>query len=235
MLTAAFCAIALAGENTHRELASYIQSARKLSIPDEQIRRNFLNAGWDSRLVDEAFASVNAPAAVRTEGSQSLPAGYRIGRGDVIQVAVWREPDASVESAVVRADGKVSIPLIKEIEVVGMTPAEAERRISERMARFINAADVTIIVREINSRRIYLVGGVKAVGSIPLNTDMTVLQAIAQSGGLTEYAKKKQIYVLRNENGRQTKWPFNYDAVIKGESVEQNIQLSPDDTIVVPQ
>jgi polysaccharide export outer membrane protein len=163
-----------------------------------------------------------------------VPSGYRIGAGDVLEINVWKEPEASVLSVVVRPDGRVSLPLIKEIEVLGQTPAELEKTLTAKLARLINGADVTVVVKEVHSRKVYLIGAVKKEGSIPLLSNMTVLQVLAEAGGLTDYAKRKNIYVMRTVNGKQVKFPFNYNAVIKGEHVEQNIALLPDDTIVVP-
>jgi polysaccharide export outer membrane protein len=227
------CIIPLAGaEPPPRELLQYIESAKGLGLDDDAIRANARAAGWDPKLVDDALnTSARGPAAISGPG---LPAGYRIGVGDVLMVSVWREPDASQE-VTVRTDGKVSLPLIKEVELGGLTPADAEKLLSERFSKLIPGADVTVMVRQINSRKVYLVGAVRTVGSINMPANITVLQAIAQAGGLTDYAKKKQIYILRHENGRQVRLPFNYDAVIKGEKMEQNVMLQPDDTIVVPQ
>jgi polysaccharide export outer membrane protein len=164
----------------------------------------------------------------------NVPSDYRIGAGDVLLVSVWREPDASQE-VTVRSDGKVSLPLVKEVDLAGLTPSEAERMLSERFDKLIPGADVTLIIRTINSRKVYLVGAIRTVGAMNMPSTVTVLQAIAQSGGLTDFAKKKQIYILRHDGGKQVRLPFNYDAVVKGERMEQNIVLQPDDTIVVPQ
>lgn len=160
---------------------------------------------------------------------------YRLGAGDVIQISVWKEPAASVASVTVRPDGKISMPLIKEVEVSGMTPAEAERVIGGKLSRFIHDADVTVLVRETHSKKAYVIGAVKKEGPIALRYNMTILQALAESGGITDYAKRGKIYVLRNESGKQVRLPFHYDAVIKGMAIEENILLKPDDTIVVPQ
>ena len=106
-------------------------------------------------------------------------------------------------STIVRADGKISIPLIKEVDVMGLTPSELEKMMTERISKLIHGADVTVIVKEVNSRKVYLLGGLKKEGPVPLPASMTVLQAINAAGGLTEYAKRKKIYILRNENGQQ--------------------------------
>jgi polysaccharide export outer membrane protein len=236
-----YAAVSLAAgraDQPPKELVGYIQEAKRLGLKDDQIRRNATAAGWDAKIIDEAFAAgdpMQGSGSSLAQSNSNLPDGYRIGAGDVLQISVWKEPEASVPSVAVRADGKISIPLIKEVEIAGLTPAEAEKMLSQRLGRYIHGADVTVIVTQVNSRKVYMVGGVKAVGAIDLKGEMTVLQAITQAGGLSEYAKRKQIYVLRTENGRQVKLLFNYDAVIKGEKMEQNILLSSNDTIVVPQ
>jgi len=171
-----------------------------------------------------------SPSTVAT----GVPAGYRIGSGDVLQIDVWKEKEASVPTVVVRPDGKITLPLVKEIEVLGLTPVELEKILAAKLEQLIHGADVTVVVREIHSKKVYLIGAVTKVGPVPLLSSMTVLQVLAEAGGVTEYAKKKKIYILRKENGKEVKRPFNYDAVIKGEGMEQNIAVLPDDTIVVP-
>ena len=184
----------------------------------------------------EGGSPVAAPDAgltkpVSVEGARSDD--YLIGEGDVLQVSVWGEPAASVPSATVRTDGKISMPLIKEVRVAGLTPAEVEKYVQEQLSKIIRTPDVTVIIVQINSKKIYLTGAVKREGPLKFTYRMTVLQAISEAGGLTDYAKRKEIYVLHTENGRQYKLAFNYTAVLKGEHMEQNIQLSPGDTIVV--
>jgi polysaccharide export outer membrane protein len=160
---------------------------------------------------------------------------YKIGEGDVLQISVWGEPAASVPSGVVRPDGMISLPLIKDIAVSGLTPAEAEKAITDLLSKQIKGADVTVIVSQIHSKKIFVVGGgVKKEGPISFTYRMTVMQALSEAGGLSDYAKRKKIYVLRNENGRQYKLPFNYDAVLNGEHMELNIPLQAGDTLVVP-
>jgi polysaccharide export outer membrane protein len=165
---------------------------------------------------------------------RGVPDDYEIGAGDELQISVWKEPDASVPSAVVRPDGKISMPMLKDFSVVGLTPTKAEALITEQLVRFITTADVTVIVRAINSKKIYVTGGVKREGPIPYTYRMTILQALSEAGGLSDYAKKKKIYVLRHENGRDYRLPFDYDAALRGQKMELNIPLVPGDTIVVP-
>jgi len=159
---------------------------------------------------------------------------YQIGEGDVLQISVWGEPAASVPSVVVRPDGKISMPLLKDVRVAGLTPAQAEKLITGALADIIKAANVTVMVAQINSKKVYLLGAVKKEGTISYTYRMTVMQALSEAGGLTEFAKRRKIYVMRNENGRESRLLFDYDAVVKGQHMEQNVSLLPGDTIVVP-
>jgi polysaccharide export outer membrane protein len=177
---------------------------------------------------------VSGDGSARIPNALSVPDDYQIGAGDVIQINVWKEPEASVPSAVVRPDGKISMPLLKEVAVVGLTPKQAEHVITQELTHFIDSADVTVVVVGINSKKVYLVGAVKKEGTLAYTYRMSVMQALSEAGGLTEYAKTKKIYVLRTESGRQFRLPFDYKAVLKGEHMELNIPLEPGDTIVVP-
>ncbi len=179
-----------------------------------------------------AAAPGSPPAAPAKD--RNAPDDYEIGAGDVLHISVWREPDASVQSAVVRPDGKISMPLLKEVPVLGLTVVQAEQLITGELTKFLPAPDVTIVVQAINSKKIYINGAVKKEGPIPYTYRMTVLQAITEAGGLTDYAKRKKIYVLHDENGRQFTFSFDYDAVLKGQHMETNIYLTPGDMVVVP-
>ncbi len=178
-----------------------------------------------------AAAGADAPP---TEKARGVPDYYQIGAGDTLQVSVWKEPEASVQNTVVRPDGKIGMPLLKEVEVIGLTPSEAEKLIASRLSKYIPGADVTVVVSGIHSKKIYIVGAVKKEGPIAYTYRMTVMQALSEAGGVTDYAKRKKIYVLRNENGKEYKLPFDYDAVLRGERMELNIPLLPNDTLVVP-
>jgi polysaccharide export outer membrane protein len=174
------------------------------------------------------------PGGKQTAVNRGVPDDYRIGAGDVLEINVWKEPDATVHAVVVRPDGKISMPLLKEVDVVGLTPVQLEKLITDGLAKLINSPDVTIVVTGINSKKIYVNGKVKKEGPIPYTYRMTVMQALSEAGGITDYAKKKAIYVLRNDNGREFKFPFDYSAVLKGQRMELNIPLEPGDVIVVP-
>jgi polysaccharide export outer membrane protein len=199
------------------------------------------NNAPEPKAAESREPAASTPASPEAAGSikptvidRGVPVEYRIGEGDVVQVSVWGEPTASVSSVVVRPDGKITLPLIKDVAVAGLTPAEAEKLITDKLSAQIKAADVTVIVNQINSKKVFIVGAVKKEGPISYTYRMTVMQAISEAGGLTDYAKKKRIYVLRNENGRQYQLRFDYDAVLKGEHMELNIPLEPGDTLVIP-
>jgi polysaccharide export outer membrane protein len=160
---------------------------------------------------------------------------YLIGSGDTLQISVWKEPEASVPAVVVRPDGRITMPLIKEVEVAGLTPRQAEAVITAGIGKFISDPNVTVVVAEINSKKIYLIGAVKKEGTIPYTYGMTIMQALSEAGGLNDYAKRKKIYILRTENGREYRLDFNYEEVIKGEKMDQNVMLLAGDTVVVPQ
>jgi polysaccharide export outer membrane protein len=129
----------------------------------------------------------------------------------------------------------ISVPLVKEVEVQGLSPRELEILLTSKLAALIHDPDVSVVVKEVHSEVIYLLGGVKKEGAIPIQGPTTVLQAVARAGGLTDYAKRNKMYVLRQENGAQQKIAIHYESVLKGEHMEQNISLHPGDTIVVPQ
>jgi polysaccharide export outer membrane protein len=178
--------------------------------------------------VNQAQAGSRGPAA-----APRVPYEYQIGAGDTLQISVWREPEASA-SVQVRPDGMISMALTKEILVAGLTPTQVEKIITEKLVKVIQEPDVTVIVTGMNSKKIYAIGAVKKEGPIPYTYSMTILQAIAEAGGLTDYAKRKNIYVLRHENGKDTRFVFNYDEVLRGAHPEYNIVMLPGDTLMVP-
>jgi polysaccharide export outer membrane protein len=158
---------------------------------------------------------------------------YRIGPQDVLRVDVWRE-DQLTRTVPVRPDGKITLPLLNDVQAAGMTPMELAGAIREELKKFVTNPQVTVSVTEINSRRIYVNGEVNKSGAYQLLPHMTVLQALSGSGGFTAFARIKNIYVLRNESGKPVRIPFNYKEAIKGKNPEQNIELQPGDVVVVP-
>jgi polysaccharide biosynthesis/export protein len=174
-----------------------------------------------------------------TDASKAMPAtiatdpAYKIGPQDMLRVDVWKEPDIS-RLVPVRPDGKITLPLLNDIQAAGLTPTELSTKIADGLKKYITNPQVTVGVTEINSRRIFVTGEVSRAGAFPLLPQMTVLQALSSSGGFTQFARTKNIYVLRMEDGKQVKHPFNYKDAVSGKHAEQNILLEGGDVIVVP-
>lgn len=184
-----------------------------------------------------AAAMAQSDDSGKTETAGAAPAvsidsEYTIGADDVLRISVWKEPDLT-ETLPVRPDGKISMPLLNDVQAAGMTPLQLKDSITEKLKKYISDPRVTVVVTAMNSRRIFVTGEVTHSGPMALLPHMTVLQALAQAG-FTQFANLKSIYLLRTENGRQVKLPFNYKEVVKGNHPEQNIPLKPGDTVVVP-
>ena len=180
---------------------------------------------------EKAYADKPSATAQAPEASSS-DSDYVIGSDDMLRISVWKEPDLS-ETLPVRPDGKISMPLLNDIPAAGLTPVQLKDSITEKLKKFIADPRVTVVVTAMNSRRIFVSGEVVHSGPMVLLPHMTMLQALSQAG-FTQFANPKGIYLLRTENGKQQKLPFNYKDVIKGNHPEQNIVLKPGDTVVVP-
>ena len=182
--------------------------------------------------------NVKADAAAPEPAAHTTPAYSRdsfvIGNDDVLAISVWKEPDIS-RSIPVRSDGRISLPLIGEVQASGTTPQKLEQDIAARLKNYIAEPEVTVIVQQVNSQKFNVLGQVNKPGSYPLANASTVLDAIAVAGGFRDFAKQKSIYVLRpNLDGTENRIPFNYKAVVKGHNGAQNIKLEARDTVVVP-
>jgi polysaccharide biosynthesis/export protein len=159
---------------------------------------------------------------------------FVIGADDVLAINVWKEAEIS-RSVPVRSDGKISLPLAGEVQAAGQTPRQLEVEIAKRLQNYISEPEVTVIVQQINSQKFNILGQVVKPGSYPLTNSPTILDAIALAGGFRDFARKKSIYILRQSpGGGQSRVPFNYKNVIKGKNADQNVQLQPRDTVVVP-
>jgi polysaccharide export outer membrane protein len=238
-----------------QELVQYIRNAKRQGVADTRIRQQARAVGWPPAVIEEAMAferdgktpvatakaAESKPGASREETvpgepkpAAVVPDDYQIGAGDALQISVWKEPEVSVPSVVVRPDGRITVPLIKDVEVAGLTPHEAEKAITTGLSKFIADANVTVVVAAINSKKVYVIGAVRREGTIPYTYGMTVLQALSEAGGLTDYAKRKKIYVLRTEGGREYRLDFDYEQVVRGERMDQNVVLLPGDSVVIP-
>jgi len=167
---------------------------------------------------------------------QSIPppgTQYIIGPEDVLSINVWNEPELSI-SVPVRTDGKISLPLIHDIHVVNLTPLELKEELTKRFAEYVENPTVSVIVEEVNSLKIFIVGNVNQPGVFDVKREVDVLQAISMAGGFTEWAKKSKIKIFRKHGGIEKVIKINYNKIISGKNPELNIPLQPGDTIVVP-
>ena len=183
-------------------------------------------------------ASAQAPSGGATPNAPTVPgivlADYVIGVGDRLGIMFWRKQDKALSSeVVVRPDGKISVPMLNDISAAGLRPEQLAAAVQTAAAKYIRDAQATVIVREIHSRRIFVIGEVANPGPVDVGAEMTVLQALAEAGGLLEHAKKSAVVIVRKENGRETRFKFNYKDVVRGKNIDQNIRLVPGDTILV--
>ena len=172
-------------------------------------------------------ADVNIPAGIVP------PADYVIGPDDVLTVVFWRDKDMSTEVAV-RPDGMISLPLLNDVKAAGLTPDQLRDELTKAAEKFVEVPSVSVVVKAINSRKVFITGQVGKPGPYPLTAPTTVMQLIAIAGGVHEFADSKNITILRTENGRQVAFRFNYNDVMKRKNLKQNIELKPGDTIIVP-
>jgi polysaccharide export outer membrane protein len=191
-----------------------------------------------------AIAGVLAAAAVACASRHLSPPPpdpapqereYRIGVTDLLRINVWRNEELSVEVPV-RPDGKISVPLLDDVDAEGLTPPELKEVLTRELAEFITAPDVTVIVLQMNSRFVSVLGGVKQEARVPLTRDLRVLEALAMVGGFDTFAQKSDVRIVRRSpDGTETEYRFDYDAYIKGNAPGTNIVLQNGDTIIVPE
>ena len=174
----------------------------------------------------------SAPSGAAPAG-MTPPADYVIGPNDVLTVVFWRDKDMSTDVSV-RPDGKISLPLINDVTAAGLTPEQLRQQLTTAAAKFVEEPTVTVVVKEINSRRVFITGQVGKPGPYPLTGPTTVLQLIAMAGGVLEYADAKNITIMRTENGKPQSFSFNYKDVTHRKNLKQNIELKPGDTVIVP-
>ena len=161
------------------------------------------------------------------------PAGYTIGPDDQLSIIYWREKDMSAD-VVVRPDGLISLPLLNDVQASGLTPEQLRAAITKDAAKFVEDPTVSVVVKAINSRKVFITGQVGKPGAYPLAGPTSVLQLISYAGGIAEYADKSKISIVRTENGKPTSFRFNYKDVTQGKNLSQNIELKPGDTVIVP-
>ena len=172
--------------------------------------------------------------AKQTWSAKSSANEYHIGLGDLLRITTWKEPDLSMEEVLVRTDGKISFPLVNDVEAAGRSPVELKRAIEAGLKEYVSNPVVTVHVTSPNSQMIYVLGEVIRTGEYPLIKHLTVLQAFALAGGFTEWASKKEIILLRQEKGKEKIYRINYKDITRGKDLSQNLKLKTDDTIIVP-
>jgi polysaccharide biosynthesis/export protein len=181
-------------------------------------------------------AMATPPAVPPTAGAAAgvtLPPGYVIGPEDVLLILYWKDKDMSAEVSV-RPDGRITLPLLNDVQAAGLTPDELREQLMKASAKFVEEPNVTVVVKTINSQKVFITGMVAKSGNYPLTAPTTVMQLIAMAGGIQEFADSKNILVVRNENGRPISYRFNYKEVLKRKNLKQNIELKPGDTVIVP-
>jgi polysaccharide export outer membrane protein len=184
--------------------------------------------------VPMAATPVSPAQAETSSNNPNADVSYIIGDDDVLSISVWKDPDLSKQIPV-RSDGKISLPLMGEVQAAGRTPSQLEQEITAKLRTYITDPQVTVIVQQINSQKFNILGQVTKPGSYPITAGTTIVDAIATAGGFKDFAKKKSIYVLRQTpEGEELRIPFNYEKFIKGKNTANNIALKPHDTIVVP-
>lgn len=184
------------------------------------------------RAQGEAAKNQNAVPPVAAAAAAADPS-YIIGPQDMLDISVWKENELT-RVVPVRPDGKISLPLLNDVQAAGLTPSQLAELLTTSLKKFVTNPQVTVIVTQINSQRVYILGEAMRPGAYPLLPGMTVLQALSSAGGFTLFANLKKIYVLRKEDGKQERFPFNYKNVVNGKNAEQNIALKAGDQIVVP-
>jgi polysaccharide export outer membrane protein len=181
-----------------------------------------------------AAPAIAAAAPAAAFAGVPAPPGYLIGPEDVLSIVYWRDKEMTAD-VTVRPDGKISLPLLNEIQAAGLTPGDLRDRLTELSKRYLEDPNVTVVLKQINSRKVFITGEIMKPGPYSLTTPTTVLQLIALAGGLKEFAKSEKIVIVRIENGRSMAYPFNYKQVMARKRLQQNIELKPGDTVVIPE
>ncbi len=180
-----------------------------------------------------AFLVASLPGILLAGQSAETGKDYLVGVGDVLEIQVWREPDLS-RTVTVRLDGKISLPLAGDVEAVGKTTSDLDQFLEKHFAELVTEPSVSVILLESRSRRYYVIGQIGQPGEFPIDSPLTILQAIARSGGFLEWAKREEIKLIRRINGRDELLSFNYETFVSGKNLKQNILIAPGDTIIVP-
>lgn len=188
-------------------------------------------------ITSSAFSCLWAQETQETEEKEettAVPEAYIISAGDILEIITWKEPDLSREDILVRTDGKITFPLLDDLQAAGMTPVQLKGDIEKGLSEFVDGPLVTVTVSNPGSQKFYILGEVAKTGEYALYKQLTVLQAFALAGGFTEWASKSEIILLRREDGQDRMMRIDYKDIVKGKGLEQNIRIQKDDIIIVP-
>jgi polysaccharide export outer membrane protein len=197
-------------------------------------------------MIGLAIFSISPPLAspqedkeilMKKEAQAEIPAdsdSYIIGSEDVLYIHVWGEDKTLSKQVTVRMDGKISMPLVDDVQATGLTPLQLKEKVTEKLKQFVDSPTVTVIVMEANSFKVYVSGQVKSPGVLRLRTETSLAQAIAMVGGFTDWANQSKIIIIRKENGKEKRFTINYKKIIQGKDLNSNITLERGDTIIVP-
>jgi len=180
------------------------------------------------------LSAAEKKTAKQTWSAKASAQDYQIGAGDVLEITTWKEPDFSREGILVRLDGKLTFPLLNDVQAAGLSTLELKGVIESGLKDYVSNPVVTVNVKQPLSKRFYILGEVQRTGEYPLVKHLTVLQAFALAGGFTEWAAKDEIILLRSEGGKEKIYRIDYKDITKGKDLSQNIKIKPDDTIIVP-
>ena len=211
-----------------------IQEIKKVLLFTTLLGMLFMTQAFADEKSEEKKDSSESTAALPTppKSSEQLAEDFVIGPGDMLHIFVWKEPELS-KDVPVRPDGKISLPLVNDVQASGLTSMQLKSVLEEKLSKFINEPNVTVTVQTVSSQKVILMGEVLLPGPRPLAGPMRVMDVLATTG-FTPFSKTTKVYVLRIEEGKQQKFPFNYKEYLKGKNPEQNILLKNGDTIVVP-
>ncbi len=185
-------------------------------------------------LMPECLNNAKAIASENKEVIKPVKHAYKIGSGDILEIITWKEPDFSREAILVRLDGKITFPLLDDVQAAGQTPMQLKAEIESGLTDFVESPVVTVTVMNPLSQKFYILGEVARTGEYQLVKKLSVLQAFALAGGFTEWASKKEIILFRHEDGKEKIIRINYKNIVKGKDFSQNILIKADDTIIVP-
>ncbi len=230
LLASAFAIGGLLGAEAGRAQASG-SAAKRVDRKEKKTERKQTAATPNDKPAGEKNETVAVSSVGDMTNGVPTPADYRVGLEDELMISVWHEPELS-QAVVVRPDGMITLPLLNDLKVVGLTTEEMQALLTEKMKTLVNDPQVTVILKAVHSRKVFLVGNVAKQGVYPLGGRKTVLELLAEAGGLGPFAKTRSIYVLRKENGKEVRLSFNYKKALSGKG--NNPELMPGDMVVVP-